>query len=321
MNDEQRIYTFGEFRFDAEKKLLWFRDELLDVKRQSAKILGVLLAEANEVVTFEQIIAGAWEPSRKTENYDETNITPYISALREIFVRYEPGSNYIETITKVGYRFVIEKGVAEEPKQNLPKLGRSWQNLAIIGVALAAAIIAGALIWFFAGGRLTSDARGQRVIVKSPSDEAEIRRIVLESQNYETLEAYGNPQAFDERRLEEYFLSAEQGGKEPTKIKDAVKNLIRKGTRYGSEATNERFNFISVNVFSPRDYAEVQTDESWYVPAYKTDGTRDPNTNIRVQGKNNYFLKKINGRWLIEENSTPRVKPSPILSPTRLTTK
>jgi hypothetical protein len=69
----------------------------------------------------------------------------------------------------------------------------------------------------------------------------------------------------------------------------------------------EIFDFRYVRIFSPRDYVEVGTSERWYVPTMWADGSRVQNRNVYLGIYDvDYMLRKIDGRWLIEDNSTPR---------------
>lgn len=152
------------------------------------------------------------------------------------------------------------------------------------------------------------ERRGEgRVLVRSPSDEEAVRNIIFESQTFESLTMYVSPDEFAETALPEYWLSENRGGEEIKKVKKSLKRLQDKGFRYGDESKAERFEFKSIRIYSPRDYAEVSTVERWFLPMYRKDGSR-------VEGRNeflgpyivDYALCKIDNKWLIQEASTPR---------------
>jgi hypothetical protein len=151
----------------------------------------------------------------------------------------------------------------------------------------------------------------ERYVISSPSNEDAIRRQVLESQIYETLSLYANSTAFDEAELSKYWIPADKGGKESERIKHSVENLSKRGMRYGKESKAESFEILSVRIYSPGDYAEVETLERWFLPLYYENGDRvlDRNSYIgpyRVV----YLLRKINGIWLIEDSSISRANSS-----------
>ena len=163
-----------------------------------------------------------------------------------------------------------------------------------------------ALIWQW---RAAETPAGSRRQVRSPSDEAEVRRVVKESQVYETLGIYTHPETFDRNQLDKFWMSVAQGGKAVPAIEAAVGRLRQRGWRYADESRLEIFDFRYVRIFSPRDYAEAGTSERWYVPTVWADGSRVQNRNVYLGVYDvDYTLRKINGRWLIEENSTPRPK-------------
>jgi hypothetical protein len=180
-------------------------------------------------------------------------------------------------------------------------------NSALAAAALGVFVIATALVLtaFSQGGDVIRTLESANMVVSAPSDEAEVRRVVLESQKLETLEAYVHPDAFDEGRLREYWLPAEQGGKAILQVDKQLASLRSKGRHFGEESELRQFEFRDVRVYAGRNYAEVRT-EKWYVPLYEADGSRMLDKNPVLAYPVDYMLKKVDGRWLLEENGTPR---------------
>jgi hypothetical protein len=76
---------------------------------------------------------------------------------------------------------------------------------------------------------------------------------------------------------------------------------------YGKDSRVERFDFRYVRVYSPRDYAEAGTVERWYVPLRRSDESLVEGRNVYLGPYTvDYTLRKVGGRWLVEESSTPR---------------
>jgi hypothetical protein len=137
--------------------------------------------------------------------------------------------------------------------------------------------------------------------------DAEIKRIVRESQDYEYFTIYTNPATFDKAKLGKYWAPERLGGKEVSRIEAGVNRLIAKGWHYGRESRTDLFEFQSVSLVSPGDVAIVATKEIWYLPLYDQDGNRVKDRQPRVGPfQIQYTLKKIGSNWLITESSTPR---------------
>ena len=157
--------------------------------------------------------------------------------------------------------------------------------------------------------------------IRSPSDEEAVKRIVKESQMLEILTFYTHSEQFEQEQLKKYWLPATQGGKAAKAVEDSVNRIQSKKQHYGSESRNEKFEFRYVRIYSPRDYAEVGTTETWFVPRYNENGSQVLNRNVRLGPYTvDYTLKKIDEVWLLEENSTPRSAQYVIPSPSATTT-
>jgi len=345
----EQIYQFGEFRFNTNTLVLKYRELVLNELEKNAasqplKILSVLLRN-DEVVTYDAIISEVWG---EESLYIQTNISPHIVALRKLFKKYQKGADYIKTSPGIGYRFVgatlqnadeINSDNLEESEQNLTaseetkedikaeteeennadlpaetvrqaekfKFGKRLNVIIALIIFLTILFIAGGLFIRQYVDKKTSDQNGAVII--SPMDEAEIRRVVEQSQQYETLELYQNPAAFDEKLLDKYWMSEEQGSEVRKNIRQNVERLTREQTHYGQDARCEKFEFVQVAVLEPGDKAKVQTIEKWFVPKYRADGSEIGKRNVFLGPYYvDYYLKKINQNWLIEKTSTPYAK-------------
>lgn len=146
-------------------------------------------------------------------------------------------------------------------------------------------------------------------LIQSPQDSEETKRIVKESQFHEYFKIYTAPKSFNRAGLAMYWVPAAQGGKEIEKIEGRAQRLLKQRWHYGPESKSEIFDFRYVRIYAPGDYAEVETRERWYLPLYRENGSR-------VMERNPYFgpysveyiLRKIDGKWLVQESTTPRAK-------------
>ncbi len=118
---------------------------------------------------------------------------------------------------------------------------------------------------------------------------------------------------FDPSRLSQYRLPAEQGDKAVQSIAAVTDGHLRqKGWRYSNDSWLEIFDYRYARIFSPHNYAEVGTLERWFVPTVGADGSRVENRSVYLGVYDvDYTRRKVDGRWLLEDNSTPRPKSTP----------
>ncbi|HLM01024.1 MAG TPA: winged helix-turn-helix domain-containing protein [Pyrinomonadaceae bacterium] len=114
----EKCYEFGEFRFDAEEKVLWRGAALADVTPKALEILVVLVENAGRIVPKEEIYNRVWAGSF----VEEANLTHHIFRLRKVLGE-SADRKFIETVPKRGYRFVAE--VRQTAEQTPPS---SFQN-------------------------------------------------------------------------------------------------------------------------------------------------------------------------------------------------
>ena len=109
-----RVYEFGPFRLEpAERRLLREGTPIV----LTAKVLDLLIAlveRAGHLVSKEELLSRVWPDSF----VEEANLSVNISALRRaIGDVHQDSGKYIETIPRVGYRFVapVREAAAGEP--------------------------------------------------------------------------------------------------------------------------------------------------------------------------------------------------------------
>jgi hypothetical protein len=138
----------------------------------------------------------------------------------------------------------------------------------------------------------------------SSADEEEIKRVVHDSQFAETLVIYGNPKNFDRSLLTQYWVPVEKGGKALEAVLNAIRRLVRDNQHYSKESENELFDIRSVRIEPDGNSAVVRTRERWYVLLVDENEKRVKGHNPVLEYPVRYTLIKMDGRWLIETNST-----------------
>jgi DNA-binding winged helix-turn-helix (wHTH) protein len=106
------FYEFGEFRFDAERKVLSRNGESIGLPPKATDVLAVLLEERGSLVEREHLLTTVWQDTF----VEDGNINNAISTLRKTL----GGSDIIETVPRRGYRFTAEiSKVGEEEIEEL----------------------------------------------------------------------------------------------------------------------------------------------------------------------------------------------------------
>ncbi len=101
--DPRYIYEFGPFRLDPTERILARAGDILSLTPKALDTLIVLIENSRHVVTKDELMARVW-PDIYVE---EANLAQHISMLRKVLGEREDGGQYIETVPKRGYRFVI----------------------------------------------------------------------------------------------------------------------------------------------------------------------------------------------------------------------
>jgi DNA-binding winged helix-turn-helix (wHTH) protein/pimeloyl-ACP methyl ester carboxylesterase len=97
------IFEFGPFRLDPVERRLSREDSRLSLTPKALDTLLVLVENARHVVTKDELMSRVW-PDIYVE---ETNLAQHISMLRKALGERADGGQYIETVPKRGYRFVV----------------------------------------------------------------------------------------------------------------------------------------------------------------------------------------------------------------------
>ena len=140
------VYKFGPFRLYPAELTLLREDESVPLNRKSLATLLALVEQHGNVVTKEALLERVWKDTFVEEGVLSRNICDIRKALGE-----RSGKHYIETATKIGYRFVHPVAVRNEDASVselvslavLPfRLIGSDESNRYLGLALSDAVIA-----------------------------------------------------------------------------------------------------------------------------------------------------------------------------------
>jgi serine/threonine protein kinase/Tol biopolymer transport system component len=105
MHEKTRyFYSFGPFRLDPEEALLILDGKPVQLAPKAFEALLMLVENAGHLVDKDDLMRRLW-PGTFVE---EANVAKHVSLLRKILSEATNGREYIETIPKRGYRFVVE---------------------------------------------------------------------------------------------------------------------------------------------------------------------------------------------------------------------
>ncbi len=106
-----RVYEFGDFRLDPERRLLLRRDgTLVPLASKAFDTLSYLVEHAGTVLDKDELMQAVWPDTAVEEN----NLTQHISLLRRLLGEARGDHRYIITVPNRGYQFVaVVRGTAE----------------------------------------------------------------------------------------------------------------------------------------------------------------------------------------------------------------
>lgn len=96
------IYKFGLFRLDPDAGILFLGAEPKMIGQRAVALLRVLLAKPGMPVSKDVLIDAAWSGLA----VEESNLTVQMAALRRALAAQAGGENWIETLSRRGYRYV-----------------------------------------------------------------------------------------------------------------------------------------------------------------------------------------------------------------------
>ena len=98
----RRLYEFGPFRLDSAEHVLLRDGEPVALRPKEFAVLLALVENHGHVLTKDELLKGVWSG----QLVEEGNLNRQISTLRRALGETSGEPQYVETIPKVGYRFV-----------------------------------------------------------------------------------------------------------------------------------------------------------------------------------------------------------------------
>ena len=109
-------YKFGPFQLDVRERRLSRGSEVIPLRLKVFDTLRILVENAGRLVTKQELLDTVWPDAAVEEN----NLNHNVSVLRKVLGEKATGQQYIETVPRVGYRFVAAVEVAEPPPAAFP---------------------------------------------------------------------------------------------------------------------------------------------------------------------------------------------------------
>jgi TolB-like protein/DNA-binding winged helix-turn-helix (wHTH) protein/tetratricopeptide (TPR) repeat protein len=120
MAKPSQIYRFGDFEADVRARQLRKHGTKLRLQGQPFEMLLMLLESPGEVITREQMQQKLWPVDTFVDF--EHSLNTSIKKLRQALNDSATEPRYIETLPRVGYRFIAPVTVAEESAGDFPSL-------------------------------------------------------------------------------------------------------------------------------------------------------------------------------------------------------
>ncbi|HVH29335.1 MAG TPA: alpha/beta fold hydrolase [Vicinamibacterales bacterium] len=102
--DEAPVYEFGDFRLEVGERRLLRGGQSVPLTTKVFETLRVLLERSGRLLTKDELMRLVWPDTVVEEN----NLNHNISVLRRALGEQSAGQRFIETVPRVGYRFVAD---------------------------------------------------------------------------------------------------------------------------------------------------------------------------------------------------------------------
>ena len=142
MGEARRVLRFGVFELDLEARQLRRSGIPVHLTRQAFSVLGLLVCGAGRVITRGELRRALWTDGTHVEF--ERGINFCINQVRVALRDDARAPRFVETLPRVGYRFVAEVGSFELPPVPSSKVHTARSRHLALAAALALAAVSGA---------------------------------------------------------------------------------------------------------------------------------------------------------------------------------
>ena len=118
---EKRVYRFRDFELEPDERRLSEAGVPIALTPKVFDTLVLLVERCGHVVSKEELMRLLWPRGY----VDESNLTKHIWLIRRALGEGEEGSRFIETVPKLGYRFVVPVTRIERPPAAIPEEAQS----------------------------------------------------------------------------------------------------------------------------------------------------------------------------------------------------
>src|SRR4029450_5976904 len=116
----QRVYEFGDFKIDADHRMLYHQGSEIPLVPKAVETLLALIERRGKIVSKDELLQAVW-PDTVVE---ESNLFVYLSVLRKTLGALQDGSPYVETLRRRGYRFNGDVQLLQEKAED--KQNYAW---------------------------------------------------------------------------------------------------------------------------------------------------------------------------------------------------
>lgn len=107
--EESSLYQFGQFQFEVETQRLLCAGAAIPLPQKAAAMLHLFLQQPGRVCKKESLIQSLWPD----EMVEDSNLSQTVYLLRKALSQADASAQFIETIPKIGYRFLPSVSVAQ----------------------------------------------------------------------------------------------------------------------------------------------------------------------------------------------------------------
>ena len=118
---EKRVYRFRDFELEPDERRLSEAGKPVALTPKVFDTLVLLVERCGHVVSKDELMRLLWPRGY----VDESNLTKHIWLIRRALGEGEEGSRFIETVPKLGYRFVAPVTTIERPPVAIPEEAQS----------------------------------------------------------------------------------------------------------------------------------------------------------------------------------------------------
>lgn len=183
MEEKEIVYEFAGFRLNPSERLLTRGDERIPLRPKTFALLVILVADAGRLLGKDELLREIWDDAV----VEEGNLNRTVSELRKALGDPKDEPRLIETVPRVGYRFIAEvarigEAPTELPAEPIPHTpekievsvaaSRNSSRVFFVGGIVAAIAVVSVLIgaWYLYGRAETKTEFGEKRLATGTDD-------------------------------------------------------------------------------------------------------------------------------------------------------